>query len=197
VVGHLRIYRFRNCASFRAPCKSPICFCNNETFITKHVFHQLSPGIFCWNGQWRTQETSDGGASFHNRVMSQINFRGNAEGTTILRGPMACPREKFAKLHLKICIFLHSRSKFWPVVLNVGPTPHRWGMAKFWWGVEDEDIMKNFGGNAKWKGTCSQSNRLLVVKLFYLFTPIGWQSKHVSCALCFPQGKFSYKKCCS
>jgi len=64
--------------------------------------------------QWRTQKISEGGAKFrHNRVTSQINFRGSAEGTTILGGPGACPRESFAKLHLKRHIFVHSGSKFW------------------------------------------------------------------------------------
>jgi len=53
-----------------------------------------------------------GGKFRHNRVTSQINFRGSAEGTTILGGPGACPRENLAKLHLKIRIFVHSGSKF-------------------------------------------------------------------------------------
>jgi len=58
-------------------------------------------------------EISDGEAKFrHNRVTSQINFRGSAEGTAILGGPGACPRKNFAKLHLKIRIFVHSGSKF-------------------------------------------------------------------------------------
>jgi len=48
----------------------------------------------------------------HNYVTSQINFRGSAEGTTILGAPAACLREKFEKLHLKIRIFVHSGSKF-------------------------------------------------------------------------------------
>ena len=48
----------------------------------------------------------------HNRVTSQINFRGSAEGTTILGGGGACSRENFAKLRLKIRIFVHSGSKF-------------------------------------------------------------------------------------
>jgi len=53
------------------------------------------------------------GAKFrHNRVTSHINFRGSAEGTTILGGPGACPRENFAKLHLKIRIFVHYGRKF-------------------------------------------------------------------------------------
>jgi len=63
--------------------------------------------------QWHTQKISEGGAKFcHNRVTSQINFRGSAEGTTILEGPSTCPQEHFAKLHLKMHIFMHSGSKF-------------------------------------------------------------------------------------
>ena len=43
-------------------------------------------------------ENFRGAAKFcHNRVTSQINFR-----TTILEGSGDMPREKFAKLHLKI-----------------------------------------------------------------------------------------------
>jgi len=45
-------------------------------------------------------------------VTSRINFRGSAEGTTILGCTGACPRKKFAKLQLKIRIFVHSGSKF-------------------------------------------------------------------------------------
>jgi len=48
----------------------------------------------------------------HNRVTSQINFRGSAEGTTTLGGPGACPRGNFSKLHLEIHIFVHSASTF-------------------------------------------------------------------------------------
>ena len=63
--------------------------------------------------QWRTQKISEREAKFrHNCVTSQINFRGSVEGTTILGGPEACPRENFANLHLKIRIFVHSGSKF-------------------------------------------------------------------------------------
>jgi len=46
------------------------------------------------------------------QVSSQINFRGSAEGTTIVGGPGACSWENFVKLHLKIRIFVHSGSKF-------------------------------------------------------------------------------------
>jgi len=53
-------------------------------------------------------ENFQGGA----QVLSQIYFRGSAEGTTILEGPGACSRENFAKLHLKIRIFVRSGSKF-------------------------------------------------------------------------------------
>ena len=62
--------------------------------------------------QWRTQKISEGAKFRHNRVTSQINFRGSAEGTPILGGPRPCPRENFGKLHLKIRIFVHSGSKF-------------------------------------------------------------------------------------
>jgi len=48
----------------------------------------------------------------HNRETLRINFRGSAEDTTILGDPGACPRENFAKLHLKIRIFVHFGSKF-------------------------------------------------------------------------------------
>jgi len=58
-------------------------------------------------------ENFRGEANFrHNRVTSQINFRGSAEDMTILEGSEACPRENFAKLHLKIRIFVHSGSQF-------------------------------------------------------------------------------------
>jgi len=63
--------------------------------------------------QWRTQKIFEGGSSFrHNRVTSQSNFRGSAEGTTILGGSGGMPQEYFAKLHLKIRFFVHSGSKF-------------------------------------------------------------------------------------
>jgi len=53
------------------------------------------------------------GAKFrNNRVTSQINFRGSAEGTTILVGSWGMPRKNFAKLHIKIRIFVQSGSKF-------------------------------------------------------------------------------------
>ena len=68
--------------------------------------------------QWRTQKISDGVAMFrHNRVTSK-NFRGSAEGTTMLGGSGACPRENFAKLHLKTRIFMHSGSKFSMMLLR-------------------------------------------------------------------------------
>jgi len=53
------------------------------------------------------KKISEGG-----QVSSQINFRGSAEGATILGCPGAWSRENFAKLHLKIRIFVHSGSKF-------------------------------------------------------------------------------------
>jgi len=50
----------------------------------------------------------------------------------------ACP-SVFAKTEALI-------TKVWigSVVLNVGRAPHGWGMARFWWGVEVEDIMNQF-----------------------------------------------------
>ena len=48
----------------------------------------------------------------HNRVMSQINFMGSAEDTTIRGWSGGMPRENFAKLHVKLRIFVHSGSKF-------------------------------------------------------------------------------------
>jgi len=63
--------------------------------------------------QWHTQKISERVLKCrHNRVTSQINFRGSAEGTTILWDPGACPQENFAKLLLKIRIFVHFESKF-------------------------------------------------------------------------------------
>jgi len=54
-----------------------------------------------------------GGAKFRqNHVMSQINFRGSAEGTNILGGPGACSWENFAKLHLKIRILCILEASF-------------------------------------------------------------------------------------
>jgi len=38
-----------------------------------------------------------------------------------------------------------------PVILNIGPAPHQWGMAKIWWCVEIEDIMKQFWLKCKMK----------------------------------------------
>jgi len=80
----------------------------------------MSPSKARANEVERTPTTSGarrkfpwGGAKFrHNRVTSQINFRWSSEGTTILGGSGACPRENFVKLHLKIRIFVHSGSKF-------------------------------------------------------------------------------------
>ena len=48
----------------------------------------------------------------HNYVTSQINFMGSAKGTTILEWSGGMSRENFAKLHLKIRIFVHSGNKF-------------------------------------------------------------------------------------
>ena len=46
----------------------------------------------------------------HNRVTSQINL-GSAEGTTIIGWSGGMPRKNFAKLHLKIIIFVPVKSK--------------------------------------------------------------------------------------
>ena len=70
------------------------------------------PKILDTWSQWRTQKISEGGKFRHNRMSTQINFRGSAEGTTILGGSAAMPRENFTKLHLIIRIFVHSGSKF-------------------------------------------------------------------------------------
>jgi len=45
---------------------------------------------------------------------SVVTNQGSVEGTTIRFSgdPGACPQENFIKLHLKICIFVHSESKF-------------------------------------------------------------------------------------
>jgi len=65
-------------------------------------------------------ENFRGGPQFrHNRVTSQINFRGSAGGTIILGGPGACPRENIAKLHIKIRIFGILEASFRPGVTNL------------------------------------------------------------------------------
>ena len=63
--------------------------------------------------QWRTQKVFQGrGAKLGlNRVTSQINFMESAEDTNILGWSGGMPRENFAKLHLKIRIFVHSECK--------------------------------------------------------------------------------------
>jgi len=48
----------------------------------------------------------------HNRVTSQTNFRGNDESTTIVGESGGILRINFAKLYLKLRIFVHSGSKF-------------------------------------------------------------------------------------
>ena len=56
--------------------------------------------------QWRTPKVSERGPKFcHNRVTSQINL-GSAEGTTIIGWSGGMPQKIFAKLHLKIRIFV-------------------------------------------------------------------------------------------
>jgi len=66
------------------------------------------------HNQWSTQKIFDGGAKFrHNRVTSQINFRGSAEGKTILGGSGSMPLRKFCKITLKNMHFC----AFWKQVL--------------------------------------------------------------------------------
>ena len=62
--------------------------------------------------QWRTQKISEGGKFSHNRVTSQINFKGSAEGTTILGRSGDKAPGKFCKITPKIRIFMRSGSKF-------------------------------------------------------------------------------------
>jgi len=67
------------------------------------------------NSQWRTQKISDGGASFrHNRVTSQINFQGRAEGRPFQGGPGSMAPGKFCKITLKNTHFC----AFWKQVLE-------------------------------------------------------------------------------
>ena len=75
------------------------------------------------------------------------------------------------------------------VVLNVPLV----GVVKFWWGVEVEDIMKQFWWETNWKCICLQSNWFVDIKLVQLFTPIGPQFRHVICAFFHPQVKLSCK----
>jgi len=64
---------------------------------------------------WRTQKISEGVAKFrHTRVTSQINFRGSAEGTTILGGYGGMPPGKFCKITPKNTHFC----AFWKHVLD-------------------------------------------------------------------------------
>ena len=61
--------------------------------------------------QWRAQKVSEEGPKFcHNRVTSQINL-GSTEGTTIIGWSGGMPRKNFAKLHLKIHIFVPVKSE--------------------------------------------------------------------------------------
>jgi len=78
------------------------------------------------------------GAKFrHNCVTPQINFRGNAEGTTILGGPGACPRENYAFLCImeasfrqySFHIFLFLGSEGWPWHSGL-PPPYASGRVK-------------------------------------------------------------------
>jgi len=56
-------------------------------------------------------------------------------------------------------VYLDSCCSSKTVVLNVWHAPHRWGVAKFWWGVEVEDIMNQSWWEYKMK------MRLLAIKL--------------------------------
>jgi len=57
-------------------------------------------------------ENFRGRAKFrHNRVTSQINFRGSAEGTTIVGETAGMPQEKFCKITPKNTHFVHSGSR--------------------------------------------------------------------------------------
>jgi len=70
-------------------------------FLNCHYKQHLQCAPF---NQWRTQKFSEGLAKFrHNRVTSQINFKGSAEGTTI-QGVRGMSPGKFCKI--KICIFV-------------------------------------------------------------------------------------------
>jgi len=65
--------------------------------------------------QWRTQKISEGRAKFrHNHVTSQINFRGSAEGTTILGGSGGMPLGKFCTITPKNTHFC----AFWKQILD-------------------------------------------------------------------------------
>ena len=72
--------------------------------------------MFSLRGSGVRRKFPRGGKFRNNRVTSQINFRGSAEDTTILGDPGLCPLENFAKLHLKIRIFVHSGSKFYTIL---------------------------------------------------------------------------------
>jgi len=72
--------------------------------------------MFSLRGSGVRRKFPRGGKFRNNRVTSQISFRGSAEDTTILGDPGARPLENFAKLHLKIRIFVHSGSKFYTIL---------------------------------------------------------------------------------
>jgi len=57
--------------------------------------------------QWRTQKISGGGQSF-----VTIAWRHKSTLEEVPKTRRGLPRENFAKLHLKIRIFVHSGSKF-------------------------------------------------------------------------------------
>ena len=70
----------------------------------EHSLEHINATIIFCRRQWRTQKISEGRAKFHhnrvshNRVTSQINFKGSAEGTTILGGSGDIPLGKFCKI---------------------------------------------------------------------------------------------------
>jgi len=91
---------------------------NYAVFIAIHdASHGFGSTITAYSytdKQWRRQNISEGGANFrHNRVTSQINFRGSDEGTTILGGFGGMPPGKICKIPPKNRHFC----AFWKQVL--------------------------------------------------------------------------------
>ena len=81
--------------------KSKICF-SRTSKQSRHGVFALSSGV---------RRKFPMGAKFcHNRVTSQINL-GSTEGTTIIKWSGDMPRKNFAKLHLKIRIFVPGKSE--------------------------------------------------------------------------------------
>ena len=85
------------------------CFTLDYDFLKSRLAH-FNAEIVCLE-QWRTQKVSEWGSKFrHNRVTSQINLR-SGEGMTIIGWSGGMPRKNFAKLHLKIRIFVPVKSE--------------------------------------------------------------------------------------